>query len=95
MIKIINDTHFAFFNHDLNHGKDSTAVFSAGGGTYAIKDNAYTEYLQYFNDREWEDRHFSFVVSINKDTLTQSGVEKLEKLGIDRVIVERYVRVKE
>ncbi len=95
MIKIINDTHFAFFNHDLHHGKDSTAVFSAGGGTYELKYNAYTEHLQYFNDREWEDHQFSFVVSINKDTLTQSGVEKLEKLGIDRVIVERYVRVKE
>ncbi|MEP6931296.1 MAG: hypothetical protein ABI850_14835, partial [Flavobacterium sp.] len=24
MIKIINDSHFAFFNHDLNNGKDST-----------------------------------------------------------------------
>jgi hypothetical protein len=35
------------------------------------------------------------VVKIKNDTLTQSGVERLEKLGIDRVIVEKYVRVKQ
>ena len=96
MIKIINETHFAFFNHDLNHGKDSTsAAFTGGGGTYTLLDSVYSEHLQYFNLREWEDHKFQFVVKINKDTLTQSGVEKLENLGIDRVIVERYVLVKE
>ena len=35
MIKIINDSHFAFLNHDLNKGKDSTAAqFVAGGGQF-------------------------------------------------------------
>lgn len=95
MIKIITPTHFAFFNHDLNHGKDSTAAYSAGGGTYILRaDSIYTEHLQYFNLREWEDHQFEFVVRIKNDTLTQRGVEKLEKLGIDRIIEERYVRVK-
>src|SRR5256885_13086458 len=41
-IKIINDTHFAFLQHDLNKGKDS-AVFVAGGGSYSLKDSLYTE----------------------------------------------------
>lgn len=96
MIKIITPTHFAFFNHDLTQGKDSTnAVFAGGGGEYTLKDSVYTEHLQYFNIREWEDHKFEFVVKIQNDTLTQSGVEKLEKLGIDRVIVEKYVRVKQ
>ena len=94
MIKIINDTHFAFFSHDLNHGKDSTAAFTAGGGTYTLADSVYTENLQYFIDREWEDHKFEFVVKVSNDTLTQRGIEKLENLGIDRVIVETYVRVK-
>lgn len=95
MIKIINETHFAFFSHDLQHGKDSTAAFfTAGGGTYTLTDSVYTEHLQYCIDREWEDHKFEFVVGIRNDTLTQRGVEKLEKLGIDRVIVEKYVRVK-
>jgi len=95
MIKIITPTHFAFFNHDLQQGKDSTSAFYvAGGGEYTLKDSVYTEHLQYFIDRAWEDHKFEFVVKIQNDTLTQSGVERIEKLGIDRVIVEKYVRVK-
>ncbi|WP_348800262.1 hypothetical protein [Flavobacterium adhaerens] len=92
MIKIINKTHFAFFNHDLKNGKDSMAVFFAGGGKYTLKDSIYTENLEFFNNRDWENNKFEFVVQINNDTLTQKGVEKIEKLGIDRIIVEKYVR---
>lgn len=96
MIKIISKTHFAFFSHDLNQGKDSTtASFIAGGGTCILADSVYTEHLEYFIDRAWEGHQFQFVVKIHNDTLTQSGVEKIEKLGIDRAIVEKYVRVKE
>lgn len=96
MIKIITPTHFAFFNHDLNQGRDSTtALFAGGGGEYTLaNDSVYTEHLQYFNLREWEDHKFEFVVKIKNDTLMQRGVEKLEKLGIDRIIEEKYVRVK-
>ncbi|MFH7005273.1 hypothetical protein [Flavobacterium bizetiae] len=95
MIKIINDTHFAFFNHDLNNGKDSTnAVFFGGGGKYTLKDSTYTENLEFFNNRQWENNKFEFTVKIKNDTLIQKGIEKIEKLGVDRVIVEKYVREK-
>ena len=94
MIKIINDTHFAFFNHDLNNGKDSLAVFFGGGGKYTLKDSVYTEKLEYFNNRQWENNKFEFVVKIKNDTLIQKGIEKIEKLGVDRIIVEKYVREK-
>src|ERR1041385_5039520 len=50
-IKIINETHFAFLDHDLNKGKDSTAEFSCGGGSYSLDNDQYTEHLQYCNDR--------------------------------------------
>ncbi|MDX6191214.1 hypothetical protein ACHRV5_16430 [Flavobacterium sp. FlaQc-52] len=93
MIKIINGSHFAFFNHDLNNGKDSTAaVFFGGGGKYTLKDSVYTENLEYFNNRQWENNKFEFVVKVKNDTLIQKGIEKIEKLGVDRVIVEKYVR---
>ena len=39
MIKIINDSHFAFFNHDLNNGKKEGALFFGGGGKYTLKDS--------------------------------------------------------
>jgi hypothetical protein len=94
-IKIINDTHFSFTNHDLNHGKDSaTTAFSAGAGTYTLKDSTYTEHLEYCNAREWEGHDFTFTIEIKGDTLVQKGIEKIESQGIDRLNIEKYVRVK-
>lgn len=94
MIKIINATHFAFLNHAIVLGKDSAAnAFTAGGGKYTLVDSVYTEYLDYFIDKEWENNKFSFIVEIRNDTLIQKGVEKVDKLGIDRVIVEKYKKI--
>jgi hypothetical protein len=93
-IKIINGTHFAFIHHDLTKGKDSTAVFGAGGGRYTLKDSLYTEHLEYCSDRNWEGHDFSFTLSIEADTLVQSGVEIIESEGINRVNIERYIRVR-
>ncbi|MEP6464919.1 MAG: hypothetical protein ABJB05_01380 [Parafilimonas sp.] len=92
-IKIINDTHFAFLMHNLNSGKD-TAEFSAGGGAYTLHGSAYTEHLEYCNDRQWEGNDFSFTITINNDTLTQTGVEKIDSIGVNRLNVEKYVRLK-
>jgi hypothetical protein len=94
MIKIINPTHFAFLNHSLNRAKDSSATaFNAGGGSYMLADSTYTEHLDYFTDKEWEGHTFEFVVKFSGDTLIQKGVEKVEKLGIDRIIIEKYKKV--
>jgi hypothetical protein len=94
MIKIINATHFAFLNHDLKKGKDSTAAFSAGGGVYTLEGNQYTEYLEYCSAREWEGNTFQFTVTIEGDTLIQRGIEKIENLGVERLNIERYTRVR-
>jgi len=93
-IKIINESHFAFLQHDLNKGKDSTASFVAGGGRYELKDSSYTERLEFCSAREWEGNDFHFTVRINGDTLTQYGVEKIEAAGVNRINIEKYVRVK-
>lgn len=93
-IKIINDTHFAFQGHDLNKGKDSTAFFSSGSGKYELKDSAYTEHLEYCSDRQWEGNDFHFTVTISNDTLLQQGIEKIEAAGVDRINIEKYVRMK-
>lgn len=94
MIKIINDSHFSFLRHDLARGKDTaTALFVAGGGRYELKDDQYTEHLEYCNFREWEDHAFQFAVSIQNDTLVQTGREKVEESGVDRIIIEKYLRV--
>lgn len=96
VIKIINPTHFAFLNHDLYGGKDSAkAFFVAGGGSYTLKGNAYQEKLNYCNFREWEGHTFDFTLTLNNDTLVQKGVEKVEELGIEHFLIEKYIRVKE
>lgn len=93
-IKVINDSHFAFLGHDLNKGKDSAAFFSAGGGTYTLKDSSYTEHLEYCSDRAWEQNEFHFTITIHNDTLIQQGIEKIEATGINRLNMEKYIRVK-
>ena len=93
-IKIINDTHFAFLQHDLKKGKDSGAVYGSGGGTYSLVDNVYTEHLEYCSDRNWEGNDFRFTVVVTNDTLIQKGVEKIESIGVDRINIEKYIRFK-
>jgi hypothetical protein len=90
-IKIINDSHFAFLQHDTR--KDSTN-FSAGGGRYELNGDKYTEHLEYCNAKEWEGHDFSFMITIKGDTLIQQGVEKIEAQGIDRINTEKYIRYK-
>lgn len=93
MIKIINPTHFSFLNHKVNTPIDSSNAFTAGGGTYTLVDSTYTEHLDYFSDKNWEGNKFEFTVKISGDTLVQKGIEKVEKLGIDHIIIETYKRV--
>lgn len=91
MIKILNKTHFSFLRHDLKGGKDSSAVFVAGGGTYTVKDGKYIENLLYCNFREWENHTFEFDFQLNDDTLVCTGREKVA--DIDQTNTEKYVRV--
>jgi hypothetical protein len=80
--------------HDLNKGKDSTAAYSSGGGSYTLKDSTYTEHLEYCTAREWEGNDFTFTMTIKGDTLIQRGVEIIESEGINRLNIEKYLRVK-
>jgi hypothetical protein len=93
-IKVINETHFAFMGHDLTKGKDSAAFYSSGGGKYKLNDSTYTEYLEYCNDRQWEGNDFHFTITISHDTLVQKGIEKIDSIGVNRLNIEKYVRVK-
>lgn len=94
-IKILNDTHFAFLQHDLKNGKDTAAVFVAGGGRYSLKDSSYTEHLEYCSAREWEGHDFTFTISLKGDTLIQRGIEKIEGSDVNRLNTETYVRMQE
>lgn len=93
-VKIINNNHFAFFQHDLQKGQDSlTSKFSSGGGKYVLEANKYTEFLEYCSARKWEANQFSFTVLVKNDSLLQTGIEKIPELGVERKIIETYVRI--
>jgi lipopolysaccharide export system protein LptA len=94
MVKIINDTHFAFLKHNLKSNADGKNNFDAGGGRYELSGNEYIEHLDYYNDSNWEGKAFNFKVTIKNDTLIQTGLEKIESEGIDQTITEKYVKVK-
>lgn len=93
-IKIINENHFAFLTHSVNNGKDSSNHFDAGGGSYSLLDSTYTENLEYCLEPQWEGHSFTFTISIRNDTLTQKGIEKIDSLGVNRLNIEKYVRLK-
>ena len=93
-IKVINEDHFAFMGHDLTKGKDSTAFYSSGGGKYELQDSNYTEHLEYCSDRQWEGNDFHFTITISNDTLIQQGIEKIDSIGVDRLNIEKYIRLK-
>jgi hypothetical protein len=93
-LKIINGSHFSFVGHDQSKGKDSLAFYTSGAGTYTLTDSNYTEHLQFCSDRAWEGNDFTFTIVIRNDSLTQTGIEKIEKINVNRLNIERYVRVK-
>ena len=92
VIKIINDTHFAFLRHDLK--QDSTSIFVSGGGKCEITPKKYTEHLDFCNFREWENNTFEFEYSIQRDTLVTKGIEKVTSLNVNHYNIEKYVRIK-
>lgn len=93
-IKVLGATHFAFMGHDLSKGKDPGAFYTSGGGKYELNDSAYTEHLEYCSDRQWEGNDFHFTITIANDTLVQQGIEKIDSIGVDRLNIEKYVRMK-
>lgn len=93
MIKIINDDHFAFVRHDLKLNKAGKNNFDAGGGRYKLDGAQYTEFLDFYSDKNWEGKSFVFSIKFKNDTLVQTGIEKVEKAGIDRTITEKYLRL--
>ena len=93
-IKIINESHFAFLQHDLKREKDSVSLFVAGGGTYSLTYSFYIEHLEYCSDRNWEGNDFAFTIHLKNDTLIQSGIEKIESSGINRFNIETYIRLR-
>ncbi|WP_028889463.1 hypothetical protein [Tenacibaculum ovolyticum] len=88
-IKIINKTHFSFFNQEIKGNKN----FYSGAGSYVLEGEKYTETLAFTTIEAIKDHQFSFKVIIKGDTLIQSGIEKVKAAGINRFIIEKYIKL--
>jgi hypothetical protein len=88
-IKIINDSHFAFFNQE----RGTSENFMGGAGTYTLKGSDYAETLDFINAPDYRGHVFPFKVEIKGDSLIQQGHEKIEAAGLDRYILEKYIRI--
>lgn len=88
-IKIINKSHFSFFNQENTGNKN----FYGGAGSYLLKGNSYTETLTFTDSEALKNHQFSFHILVKGDTLIQSGIEKVEAAGIHRQIVEKYIKL--
>jgi hypothetical protein len=89
-IKILNSSHFAFFNQDQGTSEN----FMAGAGTYTFNGSDYAETLDFINAPDYRGHVFPFKVEIKGDSLIQQGHEKIESAGLDRYILEKYIRIK-
>ncbi len=89
-IKIINNSHFAFFNQEFTGNEN----FYSGAGTYTLKETIYIETLNFTSVESIKNHQFPFKVTIKGDTLIQSGLEEIKAEGIKRKIVEKYIRIK-
>ncbi|WP_430410435.1 hypothetical protein [Kordia sp.] len=89
-VKIINKSHFAFFNQENN----SNTNFYGGAGTYTLKGKNYTEILNFTAVEALKRQEFSFTIELKGDTLIQAGIEKVEDANIDRYIIEKYIKLK-
>ena len=88
-IKIINNSHFSFFNQE----NDSNKNFYGGAGTYTLEGSNYIETLNFTGEEAIKNHVFPFLIEVKGDTLIQFGTEKVEAEGIDRKIIEKYIKL--
>lgn len=88
-IKIINNSHFAFFNLDKNNEEG----FYGGAGTYTLDGDKYVEVLDYIKSKNIRGHSFPFTIEIKGDSLIQYGLEEIKEANIKRYIVEKYIKI--
>ncbi len=97
MMKILNDTHFAFLQHTVDKA-DTTGVFAGGGGTYtSARRSLHRDPGVVAAHATHEGNAFEFTIAFHGDTLIQEGVENLKELGAGEEnlhLVEKYLRIK-
>jgi len=106
-IKIITKTHFAFLNQKTGdekftgEGTDEQLLkraktFYAGGGTYSLDGDSYTEHIEFFSNPNFVGMSIPFKIKIEGDRLIQTGTMPYKAAGLrdrDINLYEEYRRI--
>jgi hypothetical protein len=106
-IKILTKTHWAYLSQDrsapkLTNGSDAELLaaaktFGAGGGTYTLDGDTYTEHVEFFAAPNFVGASIKFKIKWEGDEWIQTGTLPIKALGLgdkDVELYERYRRIK-
>jgi hypothetical protein len=107
MVKLFTEDHFSFYSKTENRTAYSAAVtdkerfqgsktLDAGGGTYDLQGDIYTEHITYCTYPNYEGKSIPFKISLEKNQLTQEGEYPLKELGFaeqNGYVKEVYQRI--
>ena len=106
-IKILTSTHWAFLSQDRSPAAPATggdaaqsaaaSTFAAGGGTYKLDGDTYTEHIEFFAAPKFVGTSIIFKIKWDGDEWVQTGTLPLKALGLsdhDVALQERYRRIK-
>ena len=107
MVKLFTEKHFSFYSKTANRTVYSAAVtdeerlqssktLDAGGGSYDLHGDIYTEHVTYCTYPNYEGKSISFQISLEQNRLIQEGDYPLIDLGFaeqDGYVKEVYQRI--
>jgi hypothetical protein len=100
-VKVITRSHFAFVGQEpdraMFHGKPTDAellsaarTFFAGGGTYTLVGDTYTENIQFFFYPNYVGHSIAFKSQIEGDRWIMSGTYPAKSIGLEEHEMELY-----
>ena len=106
-IKILTKTHWAYLSQQRSAPKltsqsdaellAAAKTFGAGGGTYTLDGDAYTEHVEFFSVPNFVGATIKYKIKWDGGEWIQTGTLPIKALGLgdkDMELVERYRRIK-
>jgi hypothetical protein len=107
-IKVITKTHWAYLSQKRSSPKltgltndaellAAAKAFGAGGGTYTLDGDVYTEHIEFFSAPNYVSVSVPYKIKWEGDEWIQTGTFPMKSLGLgdrDQELYERYRRAK-